>query len=704
MAQPQESLHFLDYWRVISSRKEIVIAVSLLIVLAGIVLTYAMPRVYMASTLIQVRKEAPDVEVFSRETMPYDPYFLRTQFEIIQSDPVIEETVRELQLDQKLANALGYAGDDPKAIFDRVVNHVSNRMRVQQYRDTNLIEIQMYLSEPADAVCAAVADVANMIAQVYRRQSMARSHEATTRALEALLKSLEEQKQRVADAEDKLEKVRKVHQIAVVSSRREVGSLEKLSLAALEQNLINVRLAFEEKKSRHEILMGMTDAELRETAPYLVGDREMAALVAQQRRAEVDRNALLRAALGPKHPDMLAADARLADLEAMIQSAVKGLKKGVQADYDAAEAKVAAIEKILEGKKQSDINLEAAGGLEYDQAVEELNRAKRIRDALEMRYVQEQIELRIPRTTVNVIEEAKPPPLKGHVKPNFLLNVLLSVFLGVGVGMGLAYFIEYLDTSVKTIEEIESHLGVPVVGMVPQKVRALNEELADPAHAEAYRLLRTNLQFSTKLGVGKTISVTSGSVGEGKSLTLFNLSYICASMGEKTLIVDSDLHRPRQHRILGLSNALGLVNILAGEAGFEDVAAVTDIPNLHFLPSGRMKSGVHGLLDGHRMPELIEVLKENYDRIFFDSPPVIGVSDASQIARHMEGVLLVVQHRKYPRAVSLRARDMLQNMGANMVGVVLNNINISRDYSSYYYQQHYHYYPRSSKRANEDKA
>jgi len=704
MAQSQESLHFLDYWRVISSRKEIVIAVSLLVVLTGIAVTYSMPKVYMGSTLIQVRKEAPDVEIFSRQSLPYDPYFLRTQFEIIQSDPVIEETVKDLKLDQALAEAYGYVAEGAEQIFKRAVTHIGSRMRVQQYRDTNLIEIQMYMSEPKERVRETVAEVANTIAEVYRRLNMGRSREATTRALDALQQSLQDQRKAVADSEKRLEEIQKKYAIAIVSSRREVGSLEKISLAALEQNLINVHLAFEEKKARYETLMKMSPDELRDVAPYLVGDRELAALVAERRRAEVERSALARAALGPKHPDMVAAEARVADLKAMIRDAVEGLKKGVQADYEAAQAKIKALEKTLESRKRKDIDAESAGGREYDRALEELQREKRIRDALEMRLVQERIEQRIPRTTVEVIEKAKPPPEGGHVRPNFILNLLLSVFLGVGAGIGLAYFIEYLDTSVKTIEEIESHLGLPVVGVVPQKVRPLNEELADPAHGEAYRLLRTNLQFSAKLAQGKTVSITSGSVGEGKSLTLFNLAYINASMGEKTLIVDSDLHRPRQHRILGLSNASGLVNILAGEAGFEDVAVVTDIPNLHFLPSGRMRSGVHGLLDSDRMNELIDVLKENYDRVFFDSPPVIGVSDASQIARHMDGVLLVVQHRKYPRAVSLRARDMLQNMGANVVGVVLNNINISRDYSSYYYQQHYYYYPRRSKRAREEEA
>jgi capsular exopolysaccharide synthesis family protein len=330
--------------------------------------------------------------------------------------------------------------------------------------------------------------------------------------------------------------------------------------------------------------------------------------------------------------------------------------------------------------------------------VKDLEHARKIRDALEMRYHQERIGLRIPRTTVEVIEPAKPPDREDYVSPDFMLNLVLSIMVGLGFGVGLAYFIEYLDTSVKTIEDVERYMRVPVMGVIPQKVRPLVDETAEGAHAEAYRVLRTNMQFSKKVKGGKTFCVTSGSVGEGKSLTIFNLAYVCAQLGDRVLIVDSDLHRPRQHRILGVSNARGLANILVGEAPLDEVIVKTQVSNLEFLPSGKLSSGVHGLLDTQKMKQLVATLKERYDYVFFDAPPIIGVSDASLLVGEMDGVLLVVQHRKYPRSVSNRAKDMVENVGGNLLGVVLNNINISRDYS-YYYHYYYYRYPQHGKTA-----
>jgi capsular exopolysaccharide synthesis family protein len=188
-------------------------------------------------------------------------------------------------------------------------------------------------------------------------------------------------------------------------------------------------------------------------------------------------------------------------------------------------------------------------------------------------------------------------------------------------------------------------------------------------------------------------------VGEGKSLTLFNLGYVCAQLGDNVLIVDSDLHRPRQHKMLGVSNSVGLATVLMGKADLQESIMQTEVPNLSFLPSGRMPSGSHGLLATKRMTDLVADVKEMYDLVLFDSPPIIGVSDASLLVREVEGVLLIIQHRKYPRAVSMRARDMIDNVGGNLIGVVLNNINISRDHTYYYYQQHYYYYPRRSREA-----
>jgi capsular exopolysaccharide synthesis family protein len=321
-----------------------------------------------------------------------------------------------------------------------------------------------------------------------------------------------------------------------------------------------------------------------------------------------------------------------------------------------------------------------------------------------MRYAEERIKSHIPKTTVEQVAPGKAASADDPVRPRPLLNMVLSLIVGIGAGIGLAYFVEYLDTSVKTIEDIESLMKVSVLGVIPQKVKPFVDPSAEAAHKEAYRVLRTNIRLSKKLASGKALCVTSGSVGEGKSLTVFNLAYCFAEMGDRTLVIDSDLHRPRQHRILGIGNRPGLANYLVGETPLDDVIRDTKVPNLHMIPSGKLQSGVHGLLASEKMQALVALLKERYDIVLLDSPPIIGVSDASLLVRYVDGVLLVIQHRKYPRAVSSRAKDMVVNVGANLLGVVLNNINVSKDYTYYYYQQHYYYYPRRPGREDKETA
>jgi len=439
--------------------------------------------------------------------------------------------------------------------------------------------------------------------------------------------------------------------------------------------------------------MSLSPEDLRRAAPYLVGDPALSSLVAAKQTAEVEYSKLKRAGLGENHPDVARVKAVIEELEVKISDQLQGLKTGVQADYEAVQAQADTLTALMEEMKASEISAEASGYREFEAARQELERVRRIRDSLEMRYIEERIKLRIPSTTVEVVEPARPVSLDDPVRPKVLLNVLLSILLGVGSGIGLAYFVEYLDTSVKTIEDIERHMGISVLGVIPQKVKPLNDVAAEAAHAEAYRVLRTNIHFSEKFRDGRTLCITSGSVGEGKSLTIFNLAYICAQLGDRVLIVDSDLHRPRQHRLLNAAKNPGLANILVGEIGFPDAVVQTSVPNLDLLPSGRLSAEVHGLLDTEKMRGLIREVKGRYGTVFFDAPPIIGVSDASLLVREMDGTLLVIQHRKYPRAISSRARDMIENVGGNLLGVVLNNINITRDYTYYYYQHHYYSYP-----------
>lgn len=683
MSDEPESLHFLDYWRVICTRKEIVIAVSLLVVLTGIGITFTLPKVYMSSTVIAVREEKPDVQVFANEPARYDPLFLRTQFEVIQSRPVLDQVIRDLGLIEVFGEAWGITEHPNRA--DLAYRILSNRMRVQQYRDTNLIEIQIHLSEPRDEAPQWAARIANAVVVSFRDRRSRASREEIDRALQAVQDSLQEQRQHVRELEEQVEAIRREYEIDMVgSSGGPVSSLSKLSLQQIEAQRLRARMEVAEKKARLENInrLGMTD--LLAAAPYVVEDLALMRLVADKRNAEVELSHM-RESYGDNHPQVVSLFASIAELEAKIQDALEGLILGVRTDYEAAAAKLAILEEEAGLLRAQERVAEGEGYRLFERARTELQHAIRIRDVLEMRYLQERIEMRIPRTTVEVVEAAQPPSLDAPVSPNLYLNVVLSVLLGLGAGLGLAFFVEYLDTSVKTIDELERYISAPVLGVVPQKVRPLSDSSARPADAEAYRVLRTNLQFSRKMSGERMLCCTSGSMGEGKSLTIYNLGCACAQLGEKVLIVDADLHRPTQHKMANVSNEVGLANVLVGDVSLADAIVETPMEQLYLLPSGRLQAGTHGLLGSMRMKNMMHEMRTAYDWVLFDAPPIIGVSDACVLAREVDGVLLVIQHRKYPRAVSIRAKNMLTTTGGNLVGVVLNNINISRDYSYYYY-------------------
>ncbi len=709
MSEQQEPLHFLDYWRVIQSRKEVVIAVFLLVVVTGVLVTFGMSKYYRASCLVSVQqREKTDLEIFNRDLGRYDPLFLRTQYQIIQSRPVIEETVKKLGLTPLWSKAYGYENLPPDKAFDKTCEIFSHRMRVQQFRDTKLIEIMVDIAEPKDRAPQEAAAAANMVADVYRTQNIERFKKEKERALVALYSSLQEQIKKVNQLEAKVEEIRQKYKIDNLNPYAgSGGTLNKLSLAKMEELRIRTVLELEDKKARWLKIKNMNRDDLIAVAPILVRDEALQMLVAQKRAAEVELSSLKMKMLGPRHPDVLKAQASIDELNAKIDDALKAMKIGVQASYEAAQTKLTALNDMLDISRAKERTDESGGYRIFQKAKEELSHAKKIRNALESRYIQEKIELRIPRTTVNIIARAKVPAKNEYVSPHILLNIILSIIIGLGAGIGLAYFVEYLDTSLKTVEEVERYMGAPVIGVIPQKVKAFVEPDESVTHGEPYRVLRANIQFSDKFKDCKTLCVTSGSVGEGKSLTIFNLAYVSAELGTKTIIVDADLHRPRQHKILGLDNKQGLANVLIGDIeNIDDVIVSTGIDKLDFISSGKVDStgSVHGLLDSQRLHDFIDKLKERYDIIFFDAPPMMGVSDASIIVRDMEGVIMVVQHRKYPRTVSKRAKDMIENVGGNLIGIVLNNINISKDYSYYYHQYAYSYsYTKPSTADNQSK-
>jgi capsular exopolysaccharide synthesis family protein len=315
------------------------------------------------------------------------------------------------------------------------------------------------------------------------------------------------------------------------------------------------------------------------------------------------------------------------------------------------------------------------------------------------------MELAMPRVAVSVKQVAEPPSYP--VRPRVGLNLMLGGLVGLVVGLGLAFFIEYLDTSVKTMEDVESLLGLPVLAIIPKNIHLLHKDQGDSPDAEAYRILRTNIEFNRKSPQANTISLVSGGPGEGKSTTIANLAFISAQGGYSTLVVDADLRRPVQHEIFDLDNSVGLTNYLTTEMALEDVIFPTTVENLSLLPSGILPSDAVGILNSQRMSDMIAELKQRYDIVFFDSPPMLGVSDASVLASEVDQTIIVVQHRRFPRAMLTRVKQAVLGVGGSILGVVLNNVDLKHDQNYYYYTNYYGYYtPREkeSRRARPQEA
>jgi capsular exopolysaccharide synthesis family protein len=269
---------------------------------------------------------------------------------------------------------------------------------------------------------------------------------------------------------------------------------------------------------------------------------------------------------------------------------------------------------------------------------------------------------------------------------------MLAAVIGLGLGTGLAFFLEYLDTSVKSLEDVERFLGVPVLAVIPKNVGILMHQKGDSPDAETYRILRTNVEFNRKNPDANTLTLISGGPGEGKSTTLFNLAYTCAKGGYSVLVVDADLRRPSQHRLFGVENNVGLSNYLTSNMSFQEVVRTTGVENLSFIPSGQLPRDAVGILNSQRMTDLIRNTKSKYDLVMFDSPPILGVSDGAVLASEVDLSIMVIEHRRFPRSMLQRVKQAVTNVGGNLLGVVLNKVDTKHDSGYGYYGSYYDYY------------
>jgi succinoglycan biosynthesis transport protein ExoP len=692
---PEEAkLHFLDYWRIIRIRKTVILFVFLIVVITATVVTWFLPERYASKASIKIERDVTDVPgIDGQRTVGgiYDPYFIQTEFEVIQSELILDPVIERLNLNEvwqkKFNNPTKLKTSDTRAILKSMIE-------LRPVRNTLLIDITVYSDNSQEA-----ANIANAVAEVYSDYRQTNRMDMALNGIRAFQKIMAEEEVKIKDQEQKVETLRSNLSVIDVDPNSDGpgGSLGPTEVIHYRTQKIEAEATYIKEQKMLTELKGLPFDELKETIPTAAPDPILESILQNQLATETRLVTLLND-YGDQNPEVQRTLKLKDELDKQCKERVNGILIGLGEQVAAAKAVAENAQEKLDEAKTNDIALAESTHPYYVEKAE-LQRLKKFRDVLALRTFQEQTQVTMPTTSmVRVVNHAEPG--KVPVRPNKPLNIALGIIIGLVVGVGLAFFIEYLDTSVKTIDDVERTLQAPVLGVIPQNVGYLFEEGAESPHAEAYRVLRTNLLFSRKDDKMNTVAVVSAGAGEGKSTTVCNLATVFAQSGQRVLMVDSDLRRPTLHKLMGVANNLGLTNYLLKQNTLEEVIQRSKQDNLDFMASGKLPSSSLGILSSAQMKDLIHELKLRYDFVFFDSPPIMGVSDASILASEVDMTLQVIQYRRYPQPMNIRAKQLIEKVGGNLLGIVLNNINMSQDESYYYYSGYYHdYYSK-----NEDEA
>ncbi|MDB6113056.1 MAG: ywqD, partial [Lacunisphaera sp.] len=403
----------------------------------------------------------------------------------------------------------------------------------------------------------------------------------------------------------------------------------------------------------------------------------------------------LKARLGEAHPDLIGAIDNAAKIQSQLDSQLRGYESSLEMAYKEADARVTELERQLAQAKVDQI-LSARERLRpFEEATTKLDDEQRLLTTLKLTLRQREIDFQVPKKTIEILNTAEPARFAS--KPNWPLNLLFAFVFGGILGIGAAVLLEYLDTSFRNVADVENKLNLPVLGVIPfMREPGAVHDPSSP-EGEPYRVLQTNLNLALKPGQPSALVVLSSGPGEGKSTTLRQLALCMAAAGERVLLVDSDVRRPTQHRLADLPREPGLTDIVLNKATWTEAIKRDKSGLLDFLPAGAAANNVTlGLLYANKLRELVGEFKQRYDRILFDSPPIIGVSDASVLASITDGVVLLVQHRRNPESMVQRARQIVESLKVPIIGVVLNQVPTGTGEDYGYYTNNYSYYSTES--------
>ncbi len=696
---------------VMRKRRHVIVGVFAVVVLVTVAYTLRATPIYAAQTSVVIESLSPRVLSGVEEVVPLGTEsfwssheFYETEYKILQSSAIAERVVQKLGLDHDL-KFLGLAAladkGDPEALKRALAaahpaEILLGKLTVTPVRDSKMVVIQYKDSDPHRA-----AELAATHAQAYIEYNLERRLSGTKTATIWLSEQLGDLKDKLQLSEVALYDFKRDNQILAQSIEDRTDYLNKVieadSAAMLQAQ--NKRISAQAKIE--EVERAKDDVKLKEALPDVIQNQTIQEL----RRVELGLTkdmVQLEQRYGDKYPKLAETRGQLQNVREEINREMDKVLAAVQADYR--------INWATEKKLSAEVDKAAREALELNRKSIEYNKLKRDTDdngrlyGVVMNRLKEADLTGLLRTNnVRVIDEAKVQ--ETPISPRTTMNILLALIIGLVLGVASAFGLDYLDNTVKNEADFTELLGMTFLGPVPNFTRPRGEKPVTDERdrdlyvfthqssqvAECTRSIRTNITFMGADHPIKRLLVVSAKPDEGKTTMAINLATTTALSGVKTVLVDTDLRRPRLHRVFGFGSELGLSSVLLGERPLSEVLKQTLIPNLDLLPCGPLPPSPAELLHTEKFRALVEALSERYDRIIFDSPPMAAVTDAAILASICEGVVVVVKAGKTPRDLVRNTLRQLKSANARVLGGVLNEVDFESRQYSYYYAYYRHY-------------
>lgn len=728
------NLHMV--WRTVRKRKWLILIVAVIATSVATVEAFRTKSIYQAVASVEVRKDDPmivktaDLLVYANDTDAMNTYKF-----MLRSGPLLREVAARLRLhaeprfldvtgrksaieavktlvgklrggggsESSRSSADGDRGAKPGAVewpsssgddeqLASLAAVLANNLTIDQLPEARVLTVSYRHTDPHLA-----AAVANGVAETFIERNFQGKTQKYDKASKWLDRTTRELKAKVEQAEQALADYTREQNFSLSADGK--ANLATDKFMRLHDQVQRAETERVLKQSLYEEVKAGRIAQL----PEAFADLQSIELHRKLRDLKLE-SAQLDVKYGRLNPRVMEVRQQITALEEQLDLSRGSLEAKVKADYARAVREEEALKAILERSKQEAAKQNQAE-IKYSLLKQDVDTAKSLYTEFLQKLSQADVQLAEQQNDLSLAEPAEVPT--APIGPDRLRGIMTAFFLSLAAGIGLAFLLEYLDNTVKTADEVSHCAQLPALGVIPvigRPARKLfptgSNGATTPAlatlenrssAAEAYRVLRTSVLLSAGSKSPRTILVTSGQPGEGKTTTVLNTAISLAQLGSSVLIVDCDLRKPSAHTVFGIEAADGLSTFLSKDIDLDPLIRRLHIPNLSLLPSGPAPVNPAELISSEKMKGMLKALSCRYSHILIDSPPVISVTDPVILSTLVDGVMLVVHGGKSTRHSVRRARHELAAVGAKLFGVVLNNVDFRRDgYSDrYYYYQYY---------------